>query len=236
MRTALAPHTTGPHDADDVHRERLDPFCLPDDRLAILLRRAPWRRVVVLGDSIAEGLGDPAPGYRDQSWAERLVGALESAVGPVDSLNFGRRGRRAGEILEYQVPQAVSFDPDLVVVTAGANDILQRSFEPARVMEEIDRILDRVTSGGALAVTFGLFDLSRVADLPDEARDRLGRRIRELNAVTERLAARHDAVHVDFESHPALDRSLFSSDLIHPNRRGHAYIASDVVRALSLRA
>ncbi|WP_194411007.1 SGNH/GDSL hydrolase family protein [Microbacterium cremeum] len=237
MHSVLRVQTAAsPHDLDDAQRELRDPLCIPDDRAAVMLRGAPWRRVVVLGDSIAEGLGDRVPGYRDRSWAERLVAALESAVGPIASLNLGRRGRRAGEILAYQVPPAVAFAPDLVVVTAGANDILQRSFSLSAVTDEIDRILDRVTSGGALAVTFGLFDLSKVADVPDHVGTRLGRRIAEVNGATQRLAARYDAVHVDFERHPALDRSLFSSDLIHPNRRGHAYIASDVMRALSQRA
>ena len=41
-----------------------------------MLRGAPWRRVAVLGDSIAEGVREPHDGFRDLSWIERIVEPL----------------------------------------------------------------------------------------------------------------------------------------------------------------
>lgn len=35
-----------------------------------LLAGAPWKRLVVMGDSIAAGVGDPTPGYPDRPWGD----------------------------------------------------------------------------------------------------------------------------------------------------------------------
>ena len=43
--------------------EAVDPWCLRDGESAGLLREHPWRRFAVLGDSVAEGLCEPADGY-----------------------------------------------------------------------------------------------------------------------------------------------------------------------------
>jgi hypothetical protein len=101
-------------DAPD-HRELDDPFCLTDDVAVRLLADAPWRRLAVIGDSIAEGLGDPVDGYRDLPWAERLADGLSAAVGDLSYLNLGVRGLTAGEIRRTQLTDALAFSPDLAV-------------------------------------------------------------------------------------------------------------------------
>ena len=48
-----------------------DRYCLAAGAAKELLAGAPSRRFVVLGDSIAAGLGDQVDGYGDRSWADR---------------------------------------------------------------------------------------------------------------------------------------------------------------------
>lgn len=215
--------------------ERLDSHCMPDRATAQLLSHAPWRRLAIVGDSIAEGVGDAVQGYRDLSWAERLRAGLEAAVGAIAHLNLGERGLTAAQIRDTQLPRAAAFRPDLAVVCAGGNDLLGGAFDPHRVEAELEHIVSALADSGALVVTFGLLDLSRVAPLEADQRRALHSAIAMLNAVTAAVTRRHDGVHVDFFRHPALARSLFSADLLHPNRRGHAYIAGDVIRALAAR-
>lgn len=215
--------------------EACDPFCLGREQAIEMLARAPWRRLAVLGDSIAEGIGDDVAGYADISWADRLASLLDEASGGIAYLNVGVRGLLAGEVRSSQLDTVLAFAPDLAVVSAGANDMLRRSFDPTVVAAELDAIVAPLAGAGALVVTFGLLDLSRTSLVPDDERAWLGQRIAALNAVTRRVTARHGGVHVDFFDHPALGDALFSADRIHPNRRGHAYIASDVVRALHAR-
>lgn len=216
--------------------ERHDPHCLDESTLAQLLGTASWRRLAVLGDSIAAGVGDPVPGYDDRSWADRLARALATGEQPARYLNLGVPELRAAEIRRQQLTRALAFEPDLAVVTAGANDMLRRSFDPARVEEELASIVEALTAAGCLVVTFGLFDLSRTSFVPDGMRADLHDRIRRLNETTRRVTTRHWGVFVDFFDHPALDDRLFSADMIHPNRRGHACIATSVAQALARRA
>lgn len=215
--------------------EHDDPHCLPGETLRDLFAAAPWRRVLVAGDSIAAGEGDAVPGYGDRSWADRLADALAAADPGSAFLNLGQRQLVAAEIRDRQLRAALDFEPDLAVVTAGANDMLRRSFDPAALEPVLHQILGALTRSGCLIVTFGLFDLSRTTFVPDGMRADLQHRLARLNELTGAVCERHGGVHVDFFDHPALDDSLFSADMIHPNRRGHAYIAADVARALAAR-
>jgi lysophospholipase L1-like esterase len=225
---------SGMHTDDLRSRERHDPHCLAPGALADLLAPTGWRRLAVMGDSIAAGVGDPVPGYADVSWADRMAAAL----GGDDAayLNLGVRELLVGEIRRGQLARALAFRPDVAVVTGGGNDMLRRSFDPAAVDIELDRMVGALRATGAEVVTFGLLDLSRTSFVPDSMRADLRDRLQRLNAATRAVSERHDAVHVDFFDHPALDETLFSADMIHPNRRGHACIATSVVRALAERS
>ena len=58
--------------------EALDEYCLAEGESAKLLTGHPWRRFVVLGDSVAEGLCEPVPGYSELQWADRLAAELRA--------------------------------------------------------------------------------------------------------------------------------------------------------------
>jgi lysophospholipase L1-like esterase len=224
--------TSTSHRTDPLHRERHDPHCLVPEALAQLLVGSPWRRVAVVGDSIAAGTGDPVDGYLDASWADRLVAALRAGCGDVDHLNLGVPGLLAAEVREQQLDAALAFQPDLAVVSAGPNDMLRRTFDPAAVEGEVEAIVGTLAASGCLVVTFGLLDLSATSFVPDAMRAGLHDRIATLNRTTEAITRRHGGIHVDYFEHPAIDDSLFSADMIHPNRRGHACIVTQLVHAL----
>src|SRR5204863_61770 len=50
-----------------------DPFRLRPGEAERLLDGHPWTRFAVLGDSIAEGVGDAVDGYGDLGWADRVA-------------------------------------------------------------------------------------------------------------------------------------------------------------------
>lgn len=207
-----------------------DPYCLGPDETGSLLAGARWRRLAVLGDSIAAGVGDRVDGYQDRAWADRLAAALG-----VVHLNSGRIGAHVAEVREGQLNQALAFGPDLAVVAAGANDAFRRSFAASAVQAELERIVGALTNAGALVITFSCFDLGRTSFASPERRAGLSERLSELGQLTEQVSRRHDGIHVDFLRHPALDDDLLSADRLHINRRGHAIVATEVIRALSRR-
>lgn len=217
----------------DTHpSEANDPYCLRPGEAKALLAGAPWRRLLVMGDSVAAGTGDPVRGYLDRSWAERLAAALGPAGRPA-YLNLGHPGARAAEVRAGQLDRALAFGPDLAAVTAGANDAFRRSFDALAVEAELSHVLGALSDAGALVVTFGCFDLGRTSFLPPERRAGLSERLHTLGRITERVSRRHGGVHVDFLRHPALTDALLSADRLHINRRGHAVVAGEVIRSLA---
>jgi lysophospholipase L1-like esterase len=226
-----------------------DPYCLRPDEADSLLAAAPWRRLVVLGDSIAVHPGDPVDGYRNRTWVERLAASLRLD----ECLNLGVASARLAEIRAGQLSRALAFRPDLAVVAGGANDALRRSFTPEGVAGELEQIIGPLGGAGALVVTFGCFDVGRTgwvraagagregggsAQLPADQRAALSDRMRTLGRVTAEVGRRHGGVHVDFADHPAQARDgqaggVLSADLLHINGRGHAVVGAEVICALA---
>lgn len=198
-----------------------------------LLAGAPWRRLVVMGDSIAAGIGDPTPGYPDRPWGDQLADAL-AATGPGTAyLNVGVRGLKAGEILATQLEPALGFGPDLAVVSSGGNDLLAQRFDTDAVAGDIEAVVALLAASGAKVVTFSLFDLSATPFVPDEMREGLRTRLVQLAEVTEAISAAHGGIHVDYLSDPRTgDPAVYSEDRLHANRRGHALVLARMVEAL----
>jgi lysophospholipase L1-like esterase len=97
------------HRIDVLAREWADPHVASDHELARLLDPpAPWARVVVLGDSVAEGVREPTPGYRDLGWADRLGAAFALARPGAVLANLGRRHLTAAEVRAAQLTPAVA--------------------------------------------------------------------------------------------------------------------------------
>lgn len=194
------------------------------------LRTAPWRRVVVLGDSVAAGVGDPTDGYRELSWADRFVEALPRDRRRVAHTNLGAPGRLAARIRDEQVGPALAFRPDLALLSSGGNDMLRRAFDPARLATVLDETVGPLRRAGADVVVFSLLDLARAPFVPDELRADLQRRLRALADVVEGVARRHECFFVDLFHHPcAGDPSLYSEDRLHLNGRGHAVVGAAVI-------
>ena len=194
---------------------------------------APWRRLAVVGDSIAEGVREPFYGYRDLSWIDRIAAAIPG----VEVLNLGRRNLLAREVLATQLDAALAFKPDLAIVAAGGNDALGRSFDPAAVERELDVIVGALAGAGADVVMLELMDIVASGLVSPEHADALDERMGSLAALTRRVARRQGAILVEMRGHPAsADPSVYASDRLHLNARGHAIVAAEAVRALAARA
>ncbi|MDI5975410.1 SGNH/GDSL hydrolase family protein [Amycolatopsis magusensis] len=206
--------------------EQTDPFCLTAGKAAQMLAQAPWRRFAVVGDSLAAGTGDPTPGYAPLPWGDRVAAAL-----PPDPAyqNTGTIGATTGRTLANQVDGLLAFEPDLVHIACGANDLWRPEPDFGIVEGNLRRLFTIAASTGAQLTTFTLgraFIVPRFPDFPD--------RVRMLNKLTLAIAAEHDAVVIDMWDHPVNDRpGLISADGIHFAGVGQAVLAAEVVRALA---
>jgi lysophospholipase L1-like esterase len=213
--------------------EARDPDCRSDAEGAELLRGAPWRRLVVLGDSVAAGTREPTPGYRDASGTDRLAGWLARPRPDFRHWNLAARGLRLAEVRAAQLPAALELEPDLVVVAAGGNDALAHDFDPRALEAELGALLRPLAATGALVVTLGLFDLARSGLVPSEIAVPLAARFDRLDDLTRDACRAVGGIHIENHAHPrASDPGIFSSDRIHANARGHAIAAATLVAGL----
>ncbi|HSA53188.1 MAG TPA: SGNH/GDSL hydrolase family protein, partial [Yinghuangia sp.] len=166
------------------------------------LAGAPWRRFAVIGDSIAEGIGEPTEGFPDQGWTDTIADALRRATPDLAYLNLGTRDLRADEIRAAQLGPALDFDPDLAVVVAGGNDLLRRSFAIEPVARHIDAMVAALRDTGADVVTVGLYDCTASPYIPEELRAPLAARLHELNNRTWEIALARGAIHHDYTNDP----------------------------------
>ncbi|MBA0053036.1 SGNH/GDSL hydrolase family protein [Streptomyces sp. AJS327] len=218
---------------EDPTGDAPDPYCLTGEEADALLAGHPWRRIAVLGDSVAEGLGDPVPGYPDVPWATQVAQALRRQRPELAYRNFGRRNIRAAHVRASQLDRALAFGPDLALVACGGYDALWPSFEPERTAEELRGIITPLRTDGCEVLTVGMMDLP----LPPESPGRgFSTRLRLLSRVTEVIAGELDTLHLDLSHHPAAELpDLLSADGRHANLRGHTIAAAETVRRLGRR-
>jgi lysophospholipase L1-like esterase len=215
--------------------EATDPHCLAPGESLRLLAGHPWRRFVVLGDSVAEGLCEPLEGYSELQWADRIAFELR-AVRPLAYFNLGVSGLRTREILATQLEPAVAFGPDLALVVGGGNDAFPATYDPDRVDRELTTMITTLQDAGAEVMTLGMFDISYSPAVAEWLRPGLRQRMRMLSERTAALAEKLGTIHINLTDHPlSTDPALYSSDGRHGNARSDAIATAETVRALNRR-
>lgn len=220
--------------------ELADPDCLATDEAAALLAGHPWRRFVVLGDSVANGPVFEVPGFCPLRWTDRVAAELRAAAPPGFSyLNLGVSGLLTREVRDGQLAEALEFGPDLALVLCGGNDAFRSSYTEERARQvdlELAEILQPLRDSGAQLATICIFDVSYSPAIPDSFRPGLRERLARLAEHARATAERFDCVHADLARHRrATDPTLYSPDGRHGNSRSDAIAAAEMVRALGAR-
>jgi lysophospholipase L1-like esterase len=186
-------------------------------------------RLVAVGDSVTEGVGDPG---RDglQGWIHHLV----DAAGFELVANLARTGARVADVRRHQLAPAVAAAPDVVTCAVGVNDVLRPGFDGAGFAADLDHLIGALAAAASRGVlTMTLHDVAAGLPLRAGTRARLRERTAQANAVIDEVARRHGAWLLDARTAPALrPAGMLSLDLLHPNRRGHRFIASSAVDVL----
>ena len=195
------------------------------------LRRA--RRLVVLGDSTAVGLGDPLP--KRGGW--RGVGPLTAAALGVDGdgyLNPSFTGARMRCVLTQQLPAALAHRPDVALLVAGMNDTLRPDFDARRIAGDLTEIVRRLGETGTTVVPVRFHDHSKVFRLPPSLKRALSARVAELNAAIDEVAEREGVPCLDLEQLPgAYELAAWSVDRLHPSELGHRMLAAGFTALLA---
>ncbi|WP_410610885.1 SGNH/GDSL hydrolase family protein [Amycolatopsis sp. lyj-109] len=183
------------------------------------------RRLAVLGDSTAVGLGDPLP--RRAGW--RGVGPLVAAALGVEErgyFNPSFAGARMRCVLTEQVPAAVAHRPDVALVVAGMNDTLRPDFDAARIAADLTEVIRRLRETGTTVLPVRFHDHSKVFRLPSSLKRALSARVAELNAAIDDVVVREGVPCLDLDRLPgAYDLASWSVDRLHPSELGHRMLA-----------
>ncbi|WP_426625367.1 SGNH/GDSL hydrolase family protein [Leifsonia sp. McL0607] len=176
---------------------------------------------VAIGDSAAQGIGASVP---RNSYVGIIADHIRSATGrSVRVVNLSVSGATVALAVADQLPRFVGYEPDLVTVSIGANDIAD--FDADRFREGIRRVLDAVPSDAI------------VADLPYFYFPANERKVAVANAILREEATGRGLTVVPL--HDAMRRegfrgaiTQFAEDWFHPNDHGYRVWASAFLPAV----
>ncbi len=196
-----------------------------------------FRRYVALGDSLTEGMCDPAPegsAHAWRGWADRLAEALGARAAArraeFDYANLAVRGRLLPEIVEEQLGAALDLRPDLVSLIGGGNDVLRTGVDLDRVAATLESAVEQLRASGASVLLATAYD-PRDAPLIRRARGLSG----IFTAHVWSIARRHDALVLDLWGMPALrDRRMWAPDRIHLTADGHRRVAAQALDVIGV--
>jgi lysophospholipase L1-like esterase len=180
-------------------------------------------RILPLGDSITEGQNG---GYRDVLYTRLTqAGYTVDYVGPrsdpyssaPDKDHAGTPGHNTGNILGVVDGHLSTYDPDVVLLMIGTNDLAWwTTEEPSAVVARVGQILDRIEAGGARPILATIPPIQD-ASVPPNGRSRAAL-VAAYNDGLRALAAQRGVTLVDVEA------ALTLSDLYdgtHPSEAAH---------------
>lgn len=181
----------------------------------------PALNYVVLGDSTAAGVGGNYEIGIAVSTARELGRRHR-----VTMTNFGVSGARMNDVRERQLSNAEALRPDLVLLSAGANDVTHLTrIRPMR--DDLREIVQRLKAANpnVKIVVTGSPDMGSPPRIPWLLRGIASLRTRQVNRMFKDEVAKNGLIFAPIaETTGPLfrrDRSLFDSDMFHPNDRGY---------------
>jgi lysophospholipase L1-like esterase len=187
-----------------------------------------WSTYVAIGDSLTVGRGDEGRDGRPIGWVQRLADILSVRTTVRCSLtNLAVDGATVHEVLSKQLPAVVARKPGLVSVTVGLNDSRHRDFDELSFKADLGQLFESLAATQATLLTCTLPDLTMVMSLSQELREIARERMRQASDIIREQAESYGAVCLDVWSLPGVtDPDLYGPDGLHPNHKGHQFIAA----------
>ncbi|MFC4943057.1 SGNH/GDSL hydrolase family protein [Pseudonocardia sp. GCM10023141] len=189
-------------------------------------------RMVVLGDSFAEGRGDPGPDGTFVGWVPRtarLLGIDEAGI-----LNLGAYGALTQDVVDKQVPAVADVRTPLLGVAVGGNDLV-RAYDRDRIRTNLRAIFEAVAAPGRTVFTHDYPDIpGRIPGLPADTVALLRDRFADANAYLDELCVELGVLRYGLAAAPLTrDAAMWYPDGIHPSTIGHRTIAVEMAAMLA---
>jgi lysophospholipase L1-like esterase len=179
-------------------------------------------RYVVIGDSTAAGVG----GNYDDGITMSTTRALERRH-RVTMTNLAVSGAQMGDVRWLQLGAAEKIRPDVVLLSAGANDVTHLT-RVGSMRDDLREIVTRLRAANpdVKIVITGSPDMGAPPRIPRLLRGYAGHRTKVVNRMflseAERLRLVFAPIAEVTGPQFRRDRSLFAADRFHPNDRGYA--------------
>jgi len=179
---------------------------------------------VALGDSLTAGVGAT---YQEDSYPYRVAKLLvqeNSAL--VTIVNLGKPGAVSADVLNQQLPQALSLHPDVVTLAIGINDMLNRV--PASVFgKNISTIADDLAGAVKHVNIINIPYLGGGKTFWPPYRYYFDRQTRKYNGYLVEALAGKNVFIIDLytQTHERAlnDSSYYSADGFHPSEKGYEF-------------
>jgi lysophospholipase L1-like esterase len=180
--------------------------------------------ICVTGDSLAVGLGASRP---ENTFAVRLAEKLSAKL-----FNFSGPGSSTRALIDDHFHEIGPADPDLIVITVGANDILKRtSIRDFR--DAWQDAVSRLAVFGCPVVVMNIPHLALTPSVKFPLSALLGVRTRQFNRIIAKAIEPYQSLYLFnfYERTGELLRSksgFFSADGFHPSDAGQEVMAEEV--------
>lgn len=198
---------------------------------AVVLGNGQPLRYIVIGDSTAAGRGAPYADGIAMKTAEHLAKSRK-----VTMVNLGVSGATFADIVNHQLTEAAKLQPDLVLCSAGANDVTHftsTSKLTASAEKMVAVLSDR--DGPPVIVFTCSPDMGAVPRFLQPLRWIAGIESKRVNrAIMAGIHSPHVAIAPVYDTGPlfAANPGLFAADRFHPNSGGYATWLPLLYRAL----
>ncbi|MFV0373291.1 SGNH/GDSL hydrolase family protein [Microbacterium sp.] len=190
-------------------------------------------RLVALGDSFTEGVGDELPNGRVRGWADLAAQGWAASRGePIQYANLAIRGKLVWPIVDEQLERALSLEPTHLSFNGGGNDMLRPRAPIERIADAFTRVRDRCRAEGVTLVVLsganpsGQLPLRRLIQRRGDALSR---------AVLARLDGQDTVMVLNRDDTELAMPTYWAADRLHMNFRGHHRVAARVLDAVGER-
>ncbi len=132
--------------------------------------------------------------------------------------------------------KALTFNPDLVSLIAGANDVLKGRWNHQEYKNDMEFMIDTLSKADADIIIGNLPDFTVRLPLSSKKKQVVKEQLLEANEVIRSLSKEYKLHHVDFWNHHLVnDDTVWSKDLIHPNSKGYVKVAEVIYSSIPVR-
>ncbi len=200
-------------------------------------------KILFQGDSITDA-GRDKRNYHDMGrgypkYASELIAAAHPDI-EFEFINFGIGGNRTGQLFDRLYTDAIAFEPDIISVLIGVNDVWHRYSQSVRIMttdEQIELNYRTILQNLRSRTNAKIMMLSPYL-LDAEDKQYMRPEIERVVKIVEKLAEEFADVYVPLNElfADALKNQpeplYYSADGVHPNANGAEFIGMHYARAI----